>query len=189
MAEETPVPTSSTSEAPTPAPESTPPEEDWANRYRYLLAEFDNYRKRGERERENIRRIAEGRVLKAILPLYESFVHARTATEKLLPSTDPIRKGLRLLAAEWNAFLDAQGIDIVVRPGMMFRPEEQEAVGDAPVTPQHPEGSVVEVVQQGYRFAGGLLRPAKVIVARTPRPTGDPSAAAAPAESEPSSSE
>ncbi|MCI4350994.1 MAG: nucleotide exchange factor GrpE [Thermoplasmata archaeon] len=189
MSEEVPAPTSSPSDPAPPLPETAAPEEDWANRYKYLLAEFDNYRKRGERERESVRRIAEGRVLKAILPLYESFVNARVAAEKLLPSTDPMRKGLRLLAAEWNAFLDAQGIDLVVRPGMMFRPEEQEAVGDAPVSPDHPEGTVVEVVQQGYRFAGGLLRPAKVIVARSPRPTEASAAAAAPSESAPSSSD
>ena len=50
--------------------------------------------------------------------------------------------------------------------GRPFRPEEAEAVGEVPADARHPDGSVAEVVQQGYRFYGGLLRPAKVIVAR-----------------------
>ena len=188
MPEETPEPAPAAGPPPPAAPEPAP-EEDWANRYKYLLAEFDNYRKRSERERENIRRIGEARVLRAILTLYESFTGARAAAEKSLPPTDPLRKGLRLLAAEWNAFLDAQEIDYVVRPGLLFRPEEQEAVGEAPVTPEHPAGTVVEVVQQGYRFPGGLLRPAKVIVARTPPPEPPAPPTTAPSASEPSPSE
>ncbi|MCI4320460.1 MAG: nucleotide exchange factor GrpE [Thermoplasmata archaeon] len=189
MAEETPEPPPAAGPPPPAPPESAPPEEDWANRYRYLLAEFDNYRKRSERDRENVRRIGEARVLRAVLPLYESFINARAAAEKSLPITDPLRKGLRLLAAEWNAFLDAQGIDLVVRPGMQFHPEEQEAVGEAPVTPEHLDGTVVEVVQQGYRFPGGLLRPAKVIVARAPPPPERVTPTTAPPAPEPSASE
>jgi molecular chaperone GrpE (heat shock protein) len=44
-------------------------------------------------------------------------------------------------------------------------------VGDAPTGPGIPEGAVAEIVQQGYRFYGGVLRPAKVVVARTPHAT------------------
>jgi molecular chaperone GrpE len=190
MAEETAEPTPPTPPGKPPAQESPPPEEDWAIRYRYLLAEFDNYRKRSERERESVSRVAEARLLRAILPVYESFVNARSAAEKGLAAGDPIRKGLRLLAAEWNAFLDTQGIDFVVRPGMQFRPDEQEAVGEAPASKEHPAGSVVEVVQQGFRFPGGLLRPAKVIVARAPpppeKPPVTPSSSSSAAEPSPS---
>jgi molecular chaperone GrpE len=159
-----------------------PPAEDWATRYKYLLADFENYRRRSDRERETITRQSRAAMLRELLPILEAF---RTAREALnhLPASDPVRKGLELLDREWMTFLKHEGVGPVVSVGHTFRADEAEAVGDMPADDQHPDGTVAEVVQQGYRFYGGLLRPAKVIVARAPpsvpstsvepSPTGD----------------
>jgi molecular chaperone GrpE len=162
-----------------PAPEPTAPtspEEEWATRYRYLLADFENFRRRAEREREGASRQARAGMVRELLPILEAFRTARNALEHL-PTTDPIRKGLELVDREWMKFLKHEGVEPVVEVGHAFRPEEAEAVGEAPASAEHPDGTVAEIVQQGYRFFGGLLRPAKVVVARGRTPPPEPGSA------------
>lgn len=158
-------------EPPAPEAEAVPAapvrseEADWATRYKYLLADFDNFRKRSDRDRESMREVGRAHVLRAVVPLFEVFERAHHASEALAQD-HPMRKGLELLAHEWAGFWRAEGVTPVARPGERFRSDDHEAVAEAPAGPAAPEGTVVEVVQQGYRFPGGLLRPAKVVVAR-----------------------
>jgi molecular chaperone GrpE len=161
----------------TPKPAGEPlsePAEDWGTRYKYLLADFDNFRRRVERDRESISRQARAGLVRELLPIIEAFRVARDSLAHL-PVSDPVRKGLDLLDREWATFLKREGVEPVAIVGRPFRAEEAEAVGEAPADDGHPDSSVAEVVQQGYRFFGGLLRPAKVIVSRATasRPTKD----------------
>ena len=153
----------------TPAPTAPVPEaggsDDWATRYKYLYADFENYRRRAERERENLSRQVRGAMIREMLPILEAFRAGRDAAARL-PADHPLRKGLDLLEREWATFLKHEGVEPVVEVGTPFRPEEAVAVGEAPVSDGAPDGTVAEIVQQGYRFFGGLVRPAKVIVAR-----------------------
>ena len=164
-AETPPAPGADSGPAKAPVEPTTELVEDWATRYKYLLADFDNFRRRVERDRESISRQARAGLVRELLPIIEAF---RTARDSLahLPTTDPVRKGFDLLDHEWTTFLKHEGVEPVATTGRPFRPEEAEAVGEAPADSNHPDGSVAEVVQQGYRFFGGLLRPAKVIVSR-----------------------
>jgi len=157
------------------------PSEDWSTRYKYLLADFDNFRRRVERDRESISRQARAGMVRELLPIIEAFRVAREAFARL-PATDPTRKGLDLLEHEWAKFLKHEGVEPVAEAGRTFRADEAEAVGEASADAKHLEGTVVEVVQQGYRFFGGLLRPAKVIVARAhgPAPDSDQAAGSSP---------
>ncbi len=154
------------------------PAEDWVSRYKYLLADFENYRRRMDREREGVTRHARAALLRELLPILEAFRSARGALGHL-PSNDPVRRGLELLDREWMTFLKHEGVEPIAEVGRPFRSDEAEAVGEAPADADRPDGTVAEVVQQGYRFFGGVLRPAKVIVARAP-------AVAATAEGSPS---
>ena len=169
MREDPSTPSTKAEEPPSAPPEAsagTPsPTEDWATRYKYLLADFENYRRRTERDREGLTRQARGAMLRELMPIVEAFRAARDAMTKL-PADDPLRRGMDLLDREWGAFLHHEGVEPVAKVGSPFRPDEAEAVGEAPVPRGGSPGNVVEVVQQGYRFFGGLLRPAKVIVAR-----------------------
>ena len=164
---------------PAPAEAALPTAEDWSTRYKYLLADFENFRRRVDRDREAITRQARAGMLRELLPIFEAFRAAQEALNRL-PNGDPVRKGLELLDREWMTFFKHEGVEPVAQAGRPFRADEAEAVGETAPDPQHPDGTVVEVVQQGYRFFGGLLRPAKVVVAR---------ASPAPAEAEPVSSE
>jgi molecular chaperone GrpE len=166
---------------PTTAPKAVASEanEDWANRYKYLLADFENYRRRTERERETIARQTRASVLLDLIPLYEA-VQGAGAALAAGHSADDVRRGLDLLNHEWERLILREGVEAVARIGAPFRADEAEAVAEAPPIGDQTEGTVVEIVQQGYRFPGGLLRPAKVVVARGPRqPEPEPSATTA----------
>jgi len=171
-----PTATRAEPEEPTKTPAAPVPAEDWATRYKYLLADFDNFRRRVDRDRESISRQARAGLVRELLPIIEAFRVAREGFARLPPS-DPMRTGLDLLDHEWSKFLKHEGVEPVATAGGPFRAEEAEAVGEVPASDAHPEGSVAEVVQQGYRFFGGLLRPAKVIVARAHPPPSDEGAA------------
>ncbi len=163
-----------------PTPEAAAPD-DWATRYKYLYADFENYRRRAERERESLSRQVRGAMIREMLPILEAFRAGRDAAAKL-PADHPLRKGLDLLEREWSTFLKHEGVEPVVELGSPFRPEEAVAVGEAPASDRAPDGTVAEVVQQGYRFFGGLVRPAKVVVARA---APSPDAEAAPSRPDP----
>jgi len=158
-----------------PAAESPPPDEDWATRFKYLLADFENYRKRSTKERESFRADVRAALIESLLPLHEAAAKAREAVTHL-PPADPVRRGVELLSKEWQSFLDREGVVPVARVGTPFHAEWHEAVAEAPAKDARAEGTVLEIVQQGYRIGRVLLRPAKVVVARA-KP-----AARAPAE-------
>jgi molecular chaperone GrpE len=161
-AEGTPPP-----DAPAPAPAE--PVEEWESRFKYLYADFENYRRRTERERERISRESRGAMLRELLPILEAFRSAREAADRLAEG-EPLRRGFDLLEREWSTFLKHEGVEAVATVGATFRAEEAEAVGEAPAPDGAGPGTVVEVVQQGYRYFGGVLRPAKVVVARAAAP-------------------
>ncbi|MCI4352392.1 MAG: nucleotide exchange factor GrpE [Thermoplasmata archaeon] len=161
--------------APATPPAASPAPSDWETRFKYLLADFDNFRRRSERERAGTRREAEADLLRRLIPLVEGFQKAESAG-KSLPSSDPLRRGLELLGRELGAIFESLGFSPVARVGETFRSEEHEAVGEAVGTQDVADGEIAEVVQQGYRFQGGLLRPAKVLVARAPKGAETPAA-------------
>jgi molecular chaperone GrpE len=165
MPDEVPAPGPAEAPPPTaPAPPSEPAE-DWETRFKYLLADFENFRRRASKDRETATRQARAALVRELLPLLEAF-RAATGSVAHLPASDPLRRGFELLGREWEAFLKREGVEPVAEVGRPFLADEAEAVGEAPADPTAPDGTVREIVQQGYRFYGGLLRPAKVIVAR-----------------------
>jgi molecular chaperone GrpE len=147
---------------------------DWESRFKYLLADFDNFRRRTERDRAVFRSEAEANLLRRLIPIVEGFDNAEAAA-KSLPLSDPLRRGLELLGRELDAVLQSVGFAPVARVGDPFRPEEHEAVGETAGEKDVADGAIAEIVQQGYRFQGGLLRPAKVLVARAPKEAHTPS--------------
>jgi len=177
---------SAPSAEPTEAP-PVAPSEDWESRFKYLLADFENFRRRSERERESISRQTRGAMLRVLLPIVEAVQTAREAIGQL-PGSDSVRRGVELLDREWAKFLKQEGVEPVAAVGRPFLATEEEAVGECPAREGLPDGAVAEIVQQGYRFFGGLLRPAKVIVARSPSTAAGgaaPESAAAALEEKP----
>src|SRR5579863_1086625 len=160
-----PTPKADPKGAPPTKEELTP--EEWATRFKYLLADFENYRKRADREREATRLAARAELLRALLPIFEASEKAREAVSHL-PASDPVRRGVDLLGVAWHSFLEGEKVTPVARAGARFAAEWHEAVAEAPARSAADDGTVVEIIQQGYRLGPALLRPAKVVVARLP---------------------
>ena len=179
MPDETPAPGPEPPPSGTAAAAPAEPKDDWETRFKYLFADFENFRRRSAKEREATTQQARGALLRELLPLLEAF-RAATGSVAHLPPSDPLRRGLELLDREWATFLRHEGVEPVAEVGRPFHAGEAEAVGEGPTTEAVPDGTVREIVQQGYRFFGGLLRPAKVIVARARPPAAPPPAALAP---------
>jgi len=149
-------------------PESCPPEEAVVplEQHQRLLAEFDNYRKRVERDQARFQQWTAGELHRRLLPLLDDFNRAGTA---LIENPDEIdREGILIILGRLAEALEREGlVEIEATPGTEFDPEVHEAVLTIP-SAEVPEGSVAEVLETGYRFGDRLLRPARVAVARSP---------------------
>jgi molecular chaperone GrpE len=184
MPDDAPAPGPDGARPSTTSPTPAEPKDDWETRFKYLLADFENFRRRVAKEREATTRQTRAALLRELLPLLEAF-QAATAMVARLPSSDPLRRGFELLDREWASFLKREGVEPVAEVGRPFQAEEAEAVGEVAADPTAADGTVREVVQQGYRFFGGLLRPAKVIVAREKPSARAPAPEVAPGGEQP----
>jgi len=123
-------------------------------------AEFENFRKRVERERQNAGTEAVATVLKALVPVLDNLDRALEAEG----SDASLREGVELTRRELLAILESQGVKLEDPQGQPFDPERHQALAHEPV-PGVPEGTVVEVYRKGYSYRDRLLRPALVKVA------------------------
>jgi molecular chaperone GrpE len=126
------------------------------------LADFDNYRKRVQRERESAARVGKRQLVLALLDVMDDFeralVYANTTPESVLT-------GARLIHQRLMDLLQAQGVVPYTSTGQPFDPALHEAV-DVINTDQAPPGVVLNELSRGYRWGDEVLRPARVRVAQ-----------------------
>jgi molecular chaperone GrpE len=126
-------------------------------------AEFENYRKRMERERLDLSRYAGADVVKEVLPVLDNLERALRAAGGA--SEAQLREGVAIIHRQLAEILSRLGLAEVESQGKLFDPHVHEAVSQIE-TEEQPEGTVLEVLQKGYLFKDRLLRPAMVSVAR-----------------------
>ena len=131
-------------------------------------AEFENYRKRVERDREQSAIDATASVLKAVIPTIDNLDRALEATG----AENTLRQGVELTRRELLALLEHQGVTIEDPVGQPFDPQRHQALSHE-VAPGLPEGTIVEVFRKGYSFKDRLLRPALVKVAKAADGAGE----------------
>jgi molecular chaperone GrpE len=129
-----------------------------------LKAEFENYRKRVQRDNEAlVLRAGEG-VIESLLPVLDNMQRTLEAAGK--HEEGHLIKGVEIVSGQFRSVLEGHGLDEVpAAPGLPFDPNVHEAVV-AQESDEHPEGAIVAVLEAGYLLHGRLLRPARVIVAR-----------------------
>jgi molecular chaperone GrpE len=129
-----------------------------------LKAEFENYRKRVQRDNEAlVLRAGEG-VLESLLPVLDTMQRALESAER--HEERQLIKGVELVSGQFRSVLEGHGLDEVpAAAGLPFDPTVHEAVV-AQDSDEYPEGMIVAVLAPGYLLHGRLLRPARVIVAR-----------------------
>jgi molecular chaperone GrpE len=123
------------------------------------LADFDNFRKRAEREREEQRRYALSEVLRDFLAIQDNLDLALTAGG----SPDDVRRGVEMISRQLRDLLRRYGVEEVAAQGERFDPAIHEAVSRGE-DPHVLEPTVSEVMRRGYRVHERLLRPAMVKV-------------------------
>ena len=124
-------------------------------------AEFDNYRKRMDRERRDLADHTAGEVIKELLPIIDNLERALQAAGQ----DDPLRKGVELTHRQMLDLLRRRGVTPIEALGADFDPNFHEAVSHEESV-QHREGEVMAELQRGYKVGDRLLRPAMVKVAK-----------------------
>jgi molecular chaperone GrpE len=162
-------------EAPKPSPEAA----ELAavkDRYARLMADFDNFRKRQVREREEWIKRANEELLGDLLPVVD---HLELALGKTVNPSDPFAVGVKMVYDQFIALLDRNGVTPIDSQGQPFNPAFHEALSQmsSATVPAHV---VIDQFRRGWLLAGRLLRPAQVIVSSG---APDPEQAAGDAES------
>lgn len=134
-------------------------------RFLRLTADFENYRRRTRQDTAEIRRTANERLLRDIIPIIDNFERALDAAKKDLP--DNIITGIEMIYRQLRNLLSQEGVEPVESVGKPFDPVYQDAFERVEDT-EFPEGTVIAEVQKGYLLQGKVLRPALVIVAKKP---------------------
>ena len=130
-------------------------------------AEFENYRKRVERERGELYQHGRDDVLLQFLPVVDNFERALSSLETSEGDAEALRHGVELIHKQFKDALAKFGLEPVEAVGQTFDPHVHEAV-TTEATDKHKENTVIEEFQRGYRIGDRLLRPAKVKVASSP---------------------
>ena len=144
-----------------PGPEAAAsPQDDYRNRYVRAIADFENFRKRSEREKADFFRYATAAVLRDILPVLDNFDRGLDHAEE----GDEFHKGMLLIYKQLYDVLLKHGLKPIDESGVPFDPNIHEAVvrDEDPSVPNH---TVVALLQKGYFLHDRLLRPALVKVA------------------------
>ena len=135
------------------------------DRWLRQTAEFDNYRKRMERERRELADHAASDVLHELLPILDDIERAlEAAAASGDPAVEAHRQGLELIERQFSEVLRKRHVSRVDALGQDFDPNVHQAVGQE-VSDQHREGEVIEELRRGYKLKDRLLRPAMVKVA------------------------
>lgn len=129
-------------------------------------ADFENYRKRMTREIQESQRYAAMTIARDLLPVMDNLGRAVEAAEKVGEGST-LLTGVQMVSQQLNETLARHGLEPIAAEGEMFDPERHEAVSQQPSGDVKP-GTVLIVVQTGYRLGDRVVRPAKVIVAREP---------------------
>ena len=134
-----------------------------------LQAEFENFRKRVQRDGEQRSLRAQTEVMEELLPVLDNFERAMQAAaqhdEKLLTS------GVDLVYSQLRDLLNRRGLCEIDAEGTPFDPNQHDAVMCQPSS-EHEEGTVMQVLEKGYQLDDKVMRPARVIVSTTPEEDG-----------------
>jgi molecular chaperone GrpE len=132
--------------------------DDYLDALRRLKAEFENARKRQERERARILETASENLVLGILPVLDNL-------DRALEVEGDIREGVRATRDQLTEVLGREGLLPVASDGQHFDPNVHEAVMGQP-SDEHEEDTILQTFERGYLLNGKLLRPAKVVVAK-----------------------
>ncbi|MBU1061223.1 MAG: nucleotide exchange factor GrpE [Candidatus Omnitrophica bacterium] len=145
--------------------------EDYYDSLLRLQADFDNYKKRLEREKTEFIKFANEEIIVEILKILDDFERAVEAG-KTKHDFDILYKGVEMIHKDLKDYLEKSGLKQIEAKGKLFNPHEHEAMMQEE-RDDFPEDHVIDEFQKGYTLNGRIIRPTKVKVSK--RPKQDPS--------------
>lgn len=133
------------------------------DKYLRLYSEFDNFRRRSQRERAELIRTASEEVFKALLPVLDDFERA-IASMQDAKDIEAIREGVGLIHHKLAGILDAKGLKAMESLGQPFDVEKHEAISQMKAPEPALKGMVIEELEKGYTLHDKVIRYAKVII-------------------------
>ena len=129
-------------------------------------ADFENFRKRAAREKEEAVRYANSAFLDRLIPILDNFELGLNAARSGVENS-PILLGMDMVSKQLTDFLIQSGVEPIVAEGAKFDPNLHEAVAEE-ASANVPEGNVLRQLRRGYKLKDRLLRPSTVIVSKGP---------------------
>ncbi len=131
-------------------------------------ADFDNFKKRAARERQDAARYANESLIQKLIPVLDNFEMAQTAAQNAPANVaQSLQAGIAMIQQQLKSALADAGLQEVDATGKAFDPNLHEAVSQQE-TAETPEGHVMQQLRKGYKLRDRLLRPATVVVAKKP---------------------
>ena len=131
--------------------------------YMFLMAEFDNFRKRTLKEKSELIKNAGESVFKGLLPIVDDFERALKATENSEDAAS-MREGMELIYKKLIKYMAQNGVKEMDPEEKEFDTERHEAISVVPVPDEAQKGKILDTVQKGYQINDKVLRHAKVVV-------------------------
>ena len=131
--------------------------------YLFLMADFDNFRKRTLKEKSEIIKNAGENVLKGLLPIMDDFERGIKAAEAS-PEADSVKEGVNLIYNKFKKYLNQNGVKEIDPAEDTFDTEKHEAISAVPVPDEDKKGKIIDTVEKGYTINDKVLRHAKVVV-------------------------
>lgn len=158
--------------------------EDYYNQLLRLQADFENYRKRVEKERPELIKYGKADILIRLLPLYDLLLsaHNHINSAKDGGNSDDVLKGLEMIFKEFSKVFEAEGLRQMEPVGKPYDPMASEILGVVEGTEEN-DGLVTEELQKGFYYGDKILRPARVKIAKK-KAAPAPEPEAKPAEEE-----
>lgn len=140
--------------------------EQWKERFMRMSADFENYKRRTEKEQVSWMRSSKMAVLRNLLPVIDTVELALLdcSTRKVTPENDSLIQGIKMMASAFHKFLESSDVT-EIKEVTTFDPLLHEAIAQV-ATDTHESDTIVNVLQKGYRFGDQVMRPAKVTVAK-----------------------
>lgn len=131
--------------------------------YLFLMAEFDNFRKRTLKEKSELIKNAAESAFKGLLPIVDDFERALKATEGSEDAAS-IREGMELIYKKLKKYMEQNGVKEMDPEDREFNADRHEAISAVPVPDESQKGKILDTVEKGYTINDKVLRHAKVVV-------------------------
>ncbi|MFX0080628.1 MAG: nucleotide exchange factor GrpE [Candidatus Hodarchaeota archaeon] len=130
-----------------------------------IRADFDNYKKRQERENSNYKQYVLEGLLKKLVSHYDDLIRALNLL-KMLDGAEGIQKGFEIIVKNFEKVMDEEGVRRMDSEGQKFDPYKHEALMVEEERDDLPENTIIEVLDKGYFLNNKVLRPAKVKISK-----------------------